>query len=136
MTSTNRNLMVTSQRALSELMRRIERSDPHSGCYLNRDRDEDSSNATILFRRFDLSQNELTHRLCERLDAAFATSKYPLRQIRSEMDGDSVALSGCVTRYFHMQMAIEITRRVACGRQVLLKIEVVADDFRGSPDME
>ena len=47
-----------------------------------------------------------------------------LRQLRVDENGDALELSGNVRSYYHKQMAQETVRTVACGRQVINRVEV------------
>ena len=56
---------------------------------------------------------------------ALARSGYPLQHVRCRCDDQTLTLSGYVTRYYYMQMAVEVAMALANGRRIGVSIEVV-----------
>ena len=54
-----------------------------------------------------------------------ARSGYPLQHVRCWSDGQTLSLSGFVTRYFYAQIAVEIALKLANGRRIEVHIEVI-----------
>ena len=64
------------------------------------------------------SVSELVH-------AALARSGYALHHIRCSCDDECVVLYGHASRYFHLQMALQVARLLADGRRIEMQIEIV-----------
>ena len=56
---------------------------------------------------------------------ALARSGYPLQHVRCWCDDQTLTLSGYVTRYYYMQVAVEVAMALANGRRIGVSIEVV-----------
>lgn len=63
--------------------------------------------------------------LSEQVQTALRESGYPLKNIQCTADDFAVYLTGVVHRYFDLQMATAIVRRLKVGRQIELQIQVV-----------
>ena len=68
--------------------------------------------------------------VCDLVHLALSGSGYPLRNVRCRCDGDTLILSGFVTRYFYAQMALETARRLAGDRRIQIHIEVLPATVR------
>ena len=55
---------------------------------------------------------------CNLFHFATTSSGYPLHHLHCWSDAQTVTLSGQVTRYFHLQLALEIAKRLANGRRI------------------
>jgi|GEM_PF-3757995 len=49
----------------------------------------------------------------------------PLMNIRCHCDQQVVTLTGTVARFYHVQLAIEAARKIAEGRKIDVRIEVI-----------
>ena len=56
---------------------------------------------------------------------ALARSGYPLQHVRCWCDDQTLTLSGFVTRYHHVQVAVEAAMALAKGRRIGVSIDVV-----------
>ena len=56
---------------------------------------------------------------------ALARSGYPLQYVRCWCDDQTLTLSGYVTRYYYIQVAVEVAMALANGRRIGVSIEVV-----------
>ena len=61
------------------------------------------------------------------LHNAFQPSKSgdPMMNVFCQCDHEKVTLSGTVSRFYHVQLAIEAARKLAEGRQIDVRIEVI-----------
>ena len=55
---------------------------------------------------------------------AFEASGYPLNHVRCHSQKGCVTLRGRVLRYFHLQVAIEATKRICVKYRIQSEIEV------------
>lgn len=65
---------------------------------------------------------------------ALARTGYPLHHIRCWNDDNALELSGYVTCYFYVQIALEIAMQLANGRRIVAHIEVVPTPDRDQSD--
>ena len=56
---------------------------------------------------------------------ALARSGYPLQHVRCWCDDQTLTLSGFVTRYYYVQVAVEAAMALANGRRIGVSIDVV-----------
>jgi len=56
---------------------------------------------------------------------ALTQSGYPLQNVRCWCDDETLTLSGFVTRYYYLQVAVEAAMALANGRRIGVSIEVV-----------
>ena len=55
---------------------------------------------------------------------------YELRELQVEHRGDALLLSGCVSSFYHKQLAQEVVRSVCAGIKVINSIHVAEQDLR------
>lgn len=67
----------------------------------------------------------LDHSLTEALRESFVRSGYGLGELECIANESTIVLYGLVRRYFDLQMAINLTRKIAGKRQVILEVDVV-----------
>lgn len=60
------------------------------------------------------------------LDARMAQCGYPLQNVNSQVDEHQITLDGHVSRYYYMQVVIQIAKRVCGGRQIVNNLDVVS----------
>ena len=60
------------------------------------------------------------------IHAELANASHPLKNVRCAHDDQIVSLSGVVTRYHFVQIAIETARRLASGRQIDCQIRIIS----------
>lgn len=62
---------------------------------------------------------------CDKLRSAWKKSCFPLHTLNCQCDAESLEITGAVERYYYVQMAIEIARRVAGSRRIEVAIQVL-----------
>lgn len=63
-------------------------------------------------------------RTCEQVLNALNATGYPLKKLSCQCSDTNLTLNGRVTRYFYLQMAVQVARRLGGGRKIGLEIEV------------
>lgn len=64
-----------------------------------------------------------------RAQAALANSPfYELRELQVECRDDALLISGCVTSFYHKQLAQEVVRSVCADREVVNSISVESNE--------
>lgn len=67
-----------------------------------------------------------------RAQAALANSPfYELRELQVESRDDALLISGCVSSFYHKQLAQEVVRSVCTDRRVINSISVESDEELG-----
>jgi hypothetical protein len=80
----------------------------------------------------DSPTNLLAANDADLIRAALLNSGYPVHHVDCWCDVDKVTLSGFVTRYYYLQVALETTRRLAGCRHIVNRIEVLPMQARQS----
>jgi hypothetical protein len=68
--------------------------------------------------------SEASARSAEGIEFELVKTGYPMQNVRCHCSESSIRLTGHVRRYFYLQIAIEIARRLAGGRRIDNEIEV------------
>jgi hypothetical protein len=72
-----------------------------------------------------MSQSVITEDVQSRAQAALSNSPfYELRELRVDQRHDTLVISGCVSSFYHKQLAQEVIRSVCRDSKVINKIRV------------
>lgn len=78
----------------------------------------------------EADQLDQNSEVCALVQKLLIRSGYPLARVDCQCFDQSLELSGAVNQYYHLQVALEIAKQSAGGRQVDIRVQVQPDSSK------